>query len=99
MRKKTYSAIFIGIHIFILVIWTPALAQSRLDQDILNRFVFRNLGPFRAGSWVTCFAVPEAPLRDHLYTFYVGTRQADSGRPQTPEPHSNRSLISRPKFL
>ncbi|MBN2205977.1 MAG: hypothetical protein JW742_01110, partial [Candidatus Aminicenantes bacterium] len=35
---------------------------------------FRNLGPFRAGSWVTAIAVPETPLREHLYTVYVGTR-------------------------
>ncbi|MBC7362133.1 MAG: hypothetical protein H5U06_07630 [Candidatus Aminicenantes bacterium] len=44
------------------------------NQDLLKPFVFRNLGPFRAGSWVTCFAVPDSPPEAHLYTFYVGTR-------------------------
>lgn len=49
-------------------------APDRIDDQILSRFRFRNLGPFRCGSWVTSFAVPESPGRDHLYTFYVGTR-------------------------
>ncbi|MGC8745662.1 MAG: VPS10 domain-containing protein [Candidatus Saccharicenans sp.] len=49
-------------------------ASSAITQDILKPFVFRNIGPFRAGSWVTCFAVPDSPPEAHLYTFYVGTR-------------------------
>lgn len=43
-------------------------------EDLLKGFSARALGPYRAGSWVTSFAVPDAPARDHLYTFYVGTR-------------------------
>lgn len=49
-------------------------AQVQFDAGLLKHFTFRNLGPFRAGSWVTSFAVPTVPARDHLYTFYVGTR-------------------------
>ncbi|MCK7541250.1 MAG: hypothetical protein MZV63_65370 [Marinilabiliales bacterium] len=41
---------------------------------MLKGFKARALGPYRAGSWVTAFAVPDAPARDHLYTLYVGTR-------------------------
>ncbi len=53
----------------------PSLdAQDRSVEDLLKGFTYRALGPYRAGSWVTAIAVPEAPLRDHLYTFYVGTR-------------------------
>jgi photosystem II stability/assembly factor-like uncharacterized protein len=44
-----------------------------LDQ-ILAGLPFRALGPYRAGSWVTCFAVPDSPARDHWHTFYVGAR-------------------------
>ena len=51
-----------------------ASAQTPTTDDILKAVKFRSLGPYRAGSWVTSFAVPEAPLREHLYTFYVGTR-------------------------
>ena len=46
----------------------PALA------DVLNATVFRNIGPFRPSAWITDIAVPEAPLRDHLYTIYAATR-------------------------
>jgi hypothetical protein len=48
----------------------PALA------DVVNATVFRNIGPFRTSAWITDIAVPEAPLRDHLYTIYAATRNA-----------------------
>src|SRR5512143_2264829 len=53
---------------------TALPAQNITNDDLLKAVRFRSLGPYRAGSWVTSFAVPEAPLREHLYTFYVGTR-------------------------
>ncbi|MDH4217676.1 MAG: hypothetical protein OEW23_02725, partial [Candidatus Aminicenantes bacterium] len=74
MRQKPFLGILIGILIFILSSGTLVLAQDRLSEHVLNRLTYRNLGPFRAGSWVTSFAVPDTPLREHLYTFYVGTR-------------------------
>jgi len=49
-------------------------AESVRPDQLLQSFTFRNIGPFRAGSWVTCFAVPDYPEQAHLYTFYVGTR-------------------------
>jgi photosystem II stability/assembly factor-like uncharacterized protein len=49
-------------------------AQEKPEEALLKQFTFRNLGPFRAGSWVTSFAVPAGPSRAHLYTLYVGTR-------------------------
>ena len=49
-------------------------APSRFTEDLLKGFTSRALGPYRAGSWVTSFAVPDSPVRDHLYTLYVGTR-------------------------
>ena len=52
----------------------PAAAQDGFNEELLKGFTYRNLGPFRAGSWVTSVAVPTVPVRDHLYTFYVGTR-------------------------
>jgi photosystem II stability/assembly factor-like uncharacterized protein len=44
------------------------------DEDLLKNFKYRNLGPFRSGSWITDFAVPESPPEAHLYTFYVASR-------------------------
>ncbi len=52
----------------------PAASSLRLDESIFKAFEFRSLGPYRCGSWVTDFAVPEKPAKEHLYTFYVGTR-------------------------
>jgi photosystem II stability/assembly factor-like uncharacterized protein len=49
-------------------------APDRFTGDLLKSFTSRALGPYRAGSWVTSFAVPDLPAHDHLYTFYVGTR-------------------------
>jgi photosystem II stability/assembly factor-like uncharacterized protein len=69
-ERKTLSLLLISI--FCLVI-SPS-AQEKPGDDLLKQFTFRNLGPFRAGSWVTSFAVPTGPSRDHLYTLYVGTR-------------------------
>jgi photosystem II stability/assembly factor-like uncharacterized protein len=48
--------------------------QGGLTPAVLDTFEFRNLGPFRAGAWITDFAVPATPERSHRYTFYVGTR-------------------------
>lgn len=42
--------------------------------DHLRGFTYRALGPYRAGSWVSDIAVPEAPAKSHLYTFYVALR-------------------------
>ena len=60
--------------IIVLSVSVFAGAQTALDENILKNLTFRNLGPFRAGSWVTSFAVPTIPAREHLYTFYVGAR-------------------------
>lgn len=49
-------------------------AQDGLTPAVLGAIPFRNFGPFRAGAWITDFAVPAAPARSHRYTFYVGTR-------------------------
>lgn len=48
--------------------------HRRLDELLRTGFTFRNLGPFRAGAWISDIAVPETPGREHLYTFYVAAR-------------------------
>ena len=52
---------------------SPAPAQQ-FSESLLDAFTFRNLGPFRTGAWITDFAVPASPPREHQRTFYVGTR-------------------------
>ena len=51
---------------------SPAAGQP-LDESLLRTVQYRNLGPYRAGAWVSDFAVPENG-REHLYTFYVAMR-------------------------
>jgi photosystem II stability/assembly factor-like uncharacterized protein len=51
-----------------------AADTARLDELLHDSFTYRNLGPFRAGSWVSDVAVPENPLKAHLYTIYVAPR-------------------------
>lgn len=52
----------------------PAEPWSGWLSEALGTFTFRNIGPFRAGAWVTDIAVPDTPLHDHLRTIYVATR-------------------------
>ena len=58
----------------VVVAAATLVAQSAVTPQVLNSFEFRNMGPFRAGAWITDFAVPTTPERAHRYTFYVGTR-------------------------
>ncbi len=51
---------------------SPAAVQFSEDQ--LSGFTYRALGPYRAGSWIADIAVPDAPQKSHLYTFYVAVR-------------------------
>ena len=58
----------------LLLLAGAVFPQPKVDEALLKDLTFRALGPYRAGSWVTAFAVPAAPQHDHLYTLYVGTR-------------------------
>jgi len=60
--------------LIILAVGYAQQAPERFTGDLLKNFTYRALGPYRAGSWVTSFAVPDSPVREHLYTLYVGTR-------------------------
>jgi photosystem II stability/assembly factor-like uncharacterized protein len=48
--------------------------EEKVNANLLKDFSYRNLGPFRSGSWISDFAVPEFPEDAHLYTFYVAGR-------------------------
>lgn len=63
------------ILLFVFFIFNiSSVAQERFNQELLKSFTYRNLGPYRCGSWVTDFAVPDSQGKAHLYTFYVATR-------------------------
>ena len=52
----------------------PQALPSAIPDGALNGFTYRGIGPYRAGSWISDIAVPDAPLHAHLYTFYVAVR-------------------------
>jgi photosystem II stability/assembly factor-like uncharacterized protein len=68
-RAASLLALALAVPAFVLRAQSPAPLES-----VLNALTFRNLGPFRTAAWVTEVAVPETPLRDHLYTMYAATR-------------------------
>jgi len=74
MSLRFLKNAFMSFILLVLVAGSFASGPDRFNEDLLKNFTFRNLGPYRAGSWVTSFAVPTAPLKEHLYTLYVGTR-------------------------
>jgi hypothetical protein len=41
------------------------------NERLLQAFAYRNIGPFRMQARIGAIAVPDAPAKDHLYTFYV----------------------------
>src|SRR5262245_47799703 len=55
-----------------LVVTPRAQSADAFNEQLLRPFTYRNLGPFRMGARTSDIAVPAAPTRDHLYTFYVG---------------------------
>lgn len=73
IRKRMVSGL-----VFFLVIASLQLPlradDGRLEEIIRTGFVYRNLGPFRAGAWISDIAVPDGPPLAHLYTFYVAAR-------------------------
>lgn len=52
----------------------PETDDRRFHPGLLSTIEYRNIGPFRAGAWISDLAVPETPPRAHRYTFYVATR-------------------------
>ncbi len=74
MKFRLFGRSFFLALAALALVGAAGSGQDQFSEDLLKPFSYRSLGPYRAGSWVTSIAVPEAPLRDHLYTFYVGTR-------------------------
>jgi photosystem II stability/assembly factor-like uncharacterized protein len=60
--------------LFLITAWSFSLPASGWPDEILKQFSYRPLGPYRCGSWISAFAVPDSPQSAHLYTFYVGAR-------------------------
>ena len=72
MAMTRFATVVVAIALAVL----PMRADDALslEQLLTSSFSYRNLGPFRAGSWISDIAIPEAPAQAHLYTFYVAAR-------------------------
>jgi len=60
--------------VLLAVVFSQPVSAQSIDSMLAEGFSYRNLGPYRVGTWVTDLAVPETPARDHLYTLYIATR-------------------------
>ncbi len=73
MRKHASSAILAVVCLSAALIARQGPGAGLTDEAVRG-FTYRNLGPFRAGSWIADIAVPDQPLKSHLYTMYVAVR-------------------------
>ena len=65
------KAILVSFVVTFLV-FTSTFSQS--GWDFTNVLEYRNLGPHKAGSWISCIAVPETDNPEYRFTYYVGAR-------------------------
>jgi photosystem II stability/assembly factor-like uncharacterized protein len=72
MTLKSFAAMAaLGAAGLTLALHAQTPAPDLFNERLLQPFTYRNLGPFRMGARVSDIAVPVAPARAHLYTFYV----------------------------
>jgi photosystem II stability/assembly factor-like uncharacterized protein len=72
MQKNTCLGLIAAL--LLLISPSRAAAQAAPSEELFKDFIYRNLGPFRAGAWIGDIAVPENPGDDSKYTFYVAAR-------------------------
>ncbi len=74
LYKKEFHLIVIFIIGIFFSLHPSKAGENNFNERWLKPFQYRNIGPFRSGAWITDFAVPEFPQKEHLYTFYVAGR-------------------------
>jgi len=70
MKKSIRILLFIAYICFAV----SFMFGQNFSRDLLQGFKYRNLGPYRTGSWISCIASPPTNLKAYKYTFYVGSR-------------------------
>ena len=74
ITQRSLSKVGIVFGFLLCVSAAGLLGQDLFNESLLKIFDYRTLGPYRVGSMIMDFAVPDSPPKAHLYTFYVGTR-------------------------
>ena len=60
-RFSIYSKL--GLGAAVLACFLPCASAQMFNESLLNGLPYRNLGPFRAGSWTVAAAIPETPAK------------------------------------
>jgi photosystem II stability/assembly factor-like uncharacterized protein len=71
-RFSIYSKLCLGVAV--LACFLPCASAQMFNESLLNGLPYRNLGPFRAGSWTVAAAIPETPAKAHRNTIYAALR-------------------------
>ncbi len=74
MSRRIFTFLFPVFLAALFILPLTAQAPATLTEASAKGFAYRNLGPFRAGSWIADIAVPDQPTKSHLYTMYVAVR-------------------------
>ena len=72
MRRAAAATLALAASAIAWAVPFTAQAPNPFNEELLRPFAYRNLGPFRMGARTSDIAVPTAPAKDHLYTFYAG---------------------------
>src|SRR5437773_1948112 len=70
MRLKTVAVLLVSA----TLAGVYPLRAADAISDVLNAFPFRNLGPFRAGAWVSAIAIPTQASKLRQRVIYAGAR-------------------------
>ena len=64
------------MHRFLLAVLlvATAAAQSLFKAELLDGLTYRNIGPFRAGGWISDLAIPDTDDPAYRFTFYASAR-------------------------
>jgi photosystem II stability/assembly factor-like uncharacterized protein len=73
MQRRLFSSGLLAGFAILGVLAQSASAQ-RFNETLLNGLSYRNLGPFRAGSWTIGVAIPETPAKAHRNVIYAAVR-------------------------
>ena len=75
LRRRIVAALAVALTAAVAPVASQApIETAPFDEHLFTGLSWRNLGPYRAGAWISDIAVPDAPAEAHLYTIYVASR-------------------------
>ena len=74
IKNRLFFKYCIAIFSLLIFISGIMVGQGEEKENVFSSLKYRNLGPFRAGAWISDIAVPESDLLKYKKTFYVAAR-------------------------